>query len=443
MNGVVGAGIFLLPGRIANLAGGWSWAVYVGCASLCFLVALCFAEMGSRYGSTGGAYRYARGAFGPFWGFLVGWIVWLSAVLGWASVSVGLADLLTGLGVSAISGPFGRATFVAVLAGSLAALNARGARVGALTNTMFSVLKLVPLALFVVIGAAHANASPFSLPAACSGPGDLQSLLLWSLFLYSGFEEVTVPAGETVDPQHTVPRALFVVLGSATVVYILVQLVAQAVFPALGASERAPLADAAQALLGSRGLALIGVGSVVSLLGTNASIAFTGPRSLYALAEDGFVPARLAQLDARFHAPRTAIALTAGLVIALPLIDTLHLQSFTLGRLLKMSALASLLQYIATCAATIAMRRLSDAPPARFRAPGGAMLPWAALALVVGLFCMADLQDKLATLVGVALGLPLWWLTPREVRQAVEHRGDARDEAFVEGQPASASAPQV
>jgi amino acid transporter len=400
VNGVIGAGIFLLPGRIAHAAGPWAWAVYVSCAALCFLIALSFADMGSRFGSTGGAYLYALEAFGPFVGFLVGWIVWLSAILGWASVAVGLADTMPSIGLAWLAGRWARVGFVALLVGALAALNARGARMGAMANNLFSIAKMLPLALFVGLGLAHAVASPFAVEAHWRGKEDVFSAMLWALFLYSGFEEIAVPAGETRDARKAVPRALFLVLGFATAVYVIVHLVAQAVYPGLGGSDRAPLADAAGAFLGTAGLLLVGVGSVVSLLGTNASIAFTGPRSLYALSRDGFMPALFEQLDRRWQTPLNAIAATAVLVVLLPLVDWLHLQAFSLDTLVQMSALASLLQYIATCAGVIALRRREGR--------GRLEVPAVALTLCLALFALSAPPDRTMTLIGVALGLPLY-----------------------------------
>lgn len=388
-----------------------SWAVYLGCASMCFLIALCYAEMGSRYGGTGGAYLYARGAFGPHAGFVVGWIVWLSAVLGWTSLSVGFADTLGRLVSPVFSEPWGRAAVIVTLVGGLTLINLRGARAGALANNFFSVLKLLPLAIFVVLGAFHPAASPFSAEPHWQGFGDLHDVLLWGLFLYSGFEEVCVPAGETHDPQRTIPRALFIVLGSATLVYVLVQTVALAAYPELGNADRAPLAEAAQFFLGTSGLLLVGAGSLISVLGTNTSIAFTGPRSLYALASDGFISRRLAVVNARHHTPAAAIVVTGVLVTTLPLVDLLGFERVTLENLVRMSALATLLQYISTCAAVLVLRAKNEETAPAFRAPGGIVVPLVALSLAVALVVLASPHDRRMTLVGVALGLPFWWLS--------------------------------
>ena len=94
VNQVIGAAIFLLPADVARLVGNWAPLMFlaVGIASL--FVALCFAEVGSRFDSTGGPIGPARAAFGRFVGFEVGWMLWFSRVSSGASVINGLAVAL-------------------------------------------------------------------------------------------------------------------------------------------------------------------------------------------------------------------------------------------------------------------------------------------------------------------------------------------------------------
>ena len=90
INGIIGAGIFLLPGKLAAVAGQSSILIFIICGLLCLAIALCFAEMGGIYQETGGAYIYAKNTFGPMIGFMVGWMMWLSAIIGWAAMARGL-----------------------------------------------------------------------------------------------------------------------------------------------------------------------------------------------------------------------------------------------------------------------------------------------------------------------------------------------------------------
>ena len=91
INQVIGGAIFLMPSQVAAQIGAWSPIAFVlmGLASL--TVALCFAEVGSRFDSTGGPYLYTRAAFGRFVGFEVGWMQWFTRAASQASVMAGIA----------------------------------------------------------------------------------------------------------------------------------------------------------------------------------------------------------------------------------------------------------------------------------------------------------------------------------------------------------------
>ena len=94
VNQVIGGAVFAQPALLAASVGAWSpWLVAaVGLASL--LIALSFAEVGSRFDGTGGPYLYTRAAFGRFAAFEVGWMLWFTRAASWASVINVLATAL-------------------------------------------------------------------------------------------------------------------------------------------------------------------------------------------------------------------------------------------------------------------------------------------------------------------------------------------------------------
>ena len=91
INQVIGSAIFLLPADVARQIGAWGPIAFVGIGLASLLIALCFAEVGSRFDRTGGPYLPARAAYGRFVGFEVGWMMWFTRVASQASVSNGLA----------------------------------------------------------------------------------------------------------------------------------------------------------------------------------------------------------------------------------------------------------------------------------------------------------------------------------------------------------------
>src|SRR5688500_5408539 len=158
INDVIGSGIYLLPAAAAALLGPASlWAVLLAGLAVSLLV-LCYAQAASYFDQPGGGYLYAREAFGPFIGFEVGWMLLLTRISSAAALSNGLAEAVTHFWPDAASG----AMRIAIVAGSLAllvAINVVGVRAAARTGVALSIAKVLPLLLFVAIGAWHVDMS--------------------------------------------------------------------------------------------------------------------------------------------------------------------------------------------------------------------------------------------------------------------------------------------
>src|SRR6188474_3521767 len=80
INGIIGAGIFGLPSKVHALIGVHGLLAFAVCALIVAAIALCCAEVASRFTETGGAYLYARRAFGPVPAFAVGWLMWITRI---------------------------------------------------------------------------------------------------------------------------------------------------------------------------------------------------------------------------------------------------------------------------------------------------------------------------------------------------------------------------
>src|SRR5262245_36886942 len=150
-NAVIGSSVFILPAQIAAQFNGWSPLAFLGVAIASMTVALCFAELASRYDRTGGPYLYARAAFGRFAAFEVGWLQWFARVTSVASIANGIA-LTLGFYWPPIAVGIGRISLITTVAVGLTWINLRGVRHSALAINLFTIGKLVPLALFVGVG---------------------------------------------------------------------------------------------------------------------------------------------------------------------------------------------------------------------------------------------------------------------------------------------------
>lgn len=365
---------------------------------LCFAIALCFAEMAALVPANGAACAYAREAFGPFSGFLVGWVMWLSALVGGASVAVAFGSLATepiqAAAEMAGLGPLPPATIAlgasTLLILVLAAANSRGASQGAASNNLLSMLKLVPLAAFVVWALPRVRLDALAGPVTTS-PEPLAGFLL-VLYTFSGFEDVPVPAGETRGAGRTVPLALALVLAFSTLLYVAIQ--AEVGSMGLAGSET-PLSGAAR---GHGWMAsLIGAGALASVASVNAAIVFTGPRSLWVLAADGWVPGWLAALHPVTGVPLACLVLTTGLTLAL-------VWSGTFETLAVLAVLASLVQYLTAILAVMWLRVRQPERPRPVRIPGGQLIPGAALLVCLLLLVTSDLQYLAGSGAAIALG---------------------------------------
>ena len=401
LNDVVGSGVYLLPAAAAAALSGSASLWGVALAGLAvLLVVLCFAEAASRFDEPGGAYVYAREAWGDLAGFEVGWMTYLTRVATLASLSAGFAQALSWAWPAAGGGP-ARAAVITVPLLVLTAINVAGVKAGARTSSLLLAVKLVPLAVFVGAGLFAVDWTRVVAPARV-GAGGLGEVALLLLFAYAGFENTAAPAGEYRDPKRDVPFALVAQIAVVTLLYALVQLVALGTLPGLAASGT-PLADAARLFLGGWGGALLTAGAAASILGTAGNTVLSGPRYLYALARDGYGPAFLGRLHPRTLTPAAAIVVTTTLVLPLALTGSF-------AGLAALSVVARLACYVSTAAAVPVLRRKLPDTPATVRLPFGPAIPVSAVVVALFLVASAKAFDLAAGAAALAVGLAVYAL---------------------------------
>jgi len=402
INSVVGAGIFGLPGRVHELLGPYALLAYLACAGLVLLIVLCFAEVGSRFSRTGGPYLYAHASFGPVLGFQVGWLVWLTRVSAFAALCNLLLEYLAHFWPAATS-PLWRVVLATGVVALIAAVNVRGVRPAALVTNLFTVGKLVPLGLFVIVGLFFIEPARF-VPRATPGAADFSSAMLLLVFAFTGFETATVPAGEVREPRRNLPFAILTAMAVIVPLYLLVQAVCIGTLPQLAGSTR-PLADAAARFAGATGAAVITVGALISIAGTLNGLLLAAPRILFAMAEQRQLPRLLAATHARFHTPYVAIIASAACMLALTL-------SGSFLTAVAISTLTRLLAYAATCAALPVLRRRdrtgdAQVTAASFRTPGGMATAIVSLGVIAWLLTHGSARELRDVGIAMALGFVL------------------------------------
>jgi APA family basic amino acid/polyamine antiporter len=388
---VIGSGIFLTPGRIAELlpSPGLIFAVWATGGLLSLAGALANAELGALFPHAGGDYVYLREAYHPIAGFLVGWLSFFVIFAGTiATLSAGFAEGLAGFF------SLGPMATLAVAIGIIVAaslVNLLGVRAGARFNNIATGLKVAALVAFVGAGMLVGKGSLGNLlpPAANLGPVGLSAFglaLSPVLFSYLGWNATVYVASEIRDPRRNVPRSLLLGLALCTAVYLIVNAVYLYAIPvdAMRAQQNVGEA-AARALFGNLGGRLVALFVLASILGTLNATILVGPRIAYAMALDGAFFGGVDRVHEAYRTPYVAIWVQAATAIAL----LLALRTFP--SVLDYTTFAIVLATIADTTALYALRRRRPEMTRHYVAWG---YPW-----VPALYIVANL--------GIA-GVMLW-----------------------------------
>ena len=399
VNTIIGTGIFILPARVTGLIGDFSLLAFLACAFIIGAIVLCFAEVSSRFDSTGGMYVYAREAFGPLVGFEVGWLYWVVRVATYAANCNAFLIYLGFFYPEANEGVVRIVIICAVLL-PMTAINLIGVRQSAVLTNVFTVGKIVPLLVFAFVGIFFIDSARFDFAEVPTYTNFSQAVLLL-IYAYVGFEAAVIPAGESKDPTRDLPFALFIALGFCTVLFVIIQIVAIGTLPGL-ADSKTPLADAAGTFMGSFGAAFIAVGALVSILGNLNGGFLAASRLPYAMAEQRELPAVIGKTHERYKTPYVSIILTAAVILVL----TIYSSFFTA---VTIATVTRLLVYAVTCLSLPVFRHRSDVPEAKFKSRLG--VPAMVVSLVLTGWLLTDERvrtEGLPILIAMVIGLVIF-----------------------------------
>jgi amino acid transporter len=326
---------------------------------------------------------------------------WMTRVTSQAGIANAIA-LALGFYWPVMTSGAGRVSIISAVTLATGWINLRGIRLSSLAINLFTVAKLAPVALFIVVGWWFVDLNRFTPLGAVSLP-QASSAALLLIFAFGGYDVIGVPAGEATDPRRHVAFAFVATIIAVTAVMTLAQIVAMGTLPDVALSKT-PLADASLLFLGAAGAMLMSAGSVTSMAGNNLGSVVAASRILFALAENGDLPPLFAKIHPRYRTPSNAIIFTTGVVLCLALSG-----SFVV--LLIASAVARLVAYTGTCAATLRLRdsRFEGAvSPAAFVIPWGPVVPLMAIAVSLLILAGATRAQLLGGAAGLAAGAALF-----------------------------------
>jgi amino acid transporter len=368
-NGIVGAGIFALPGPLHASFGAFAPWLFPIFGLLALLIALPFARLAALFLQSGGPVAYAA-AFGPVASFQVGWLYYVAKITSIAANANVFATYAGSLWAP-LGTVVGRIAVIVALIGALAFVNVVGVKRAVRALDLLTLLKTLPLVGLALWGLSHA-ANGLPPPGPVPPLSALEASALVLLYAFVGFENAAVPAEETANPGRNIPRALIFTIAATALLYFLVQLGYAAIMPA-GPGPEAPLAAYAQALIGPAGATILAVTALVSVAGNLGAGMISTPRVTYAMAMQESLPRWFGRISPRFATPANSILFMALTAILLAVTG-----SFVW--LAVVSTLARLFAYAASIAAL---------PKAK-----GGILNWALAAGGLAVCVWAAVQSK-------------------------------------------------
>ncbi len=385
VNGVIGSAIFGMPAQIAALTGAQSPLAHLIAALAVLTIVLCFAEVASRFEDSGGAYLYSREAFGRHVGFQAGWLtLWTRLLSAAANLNVFASYLSQILPVAGAGA--GRAAVIVSVLLVITAINLVGVKQASWAIDAFTIAKLLPLALLVVLGLPLVSAGVLQTQTVAE-PQWTEAILLL-IFAFGGFEAPLMSAGEAKDARKDSAFALLVALAVIAAVYISVQYVTVGLVPNLQ-REKAPIAAAFSVLWGPSGVMFASFAAMISVWGWATGNGLQSPRLLYSMAERGELPGVFAKVHPRFLTPHVAIIAFSIMAGTLAITGTFEGNAV-------LSAIVRLIIYAMVCGSLWVFRRTKG--PAHFQVPFA--LPISVLALG---FCAYMLSTRSFAQAGIIL----------------------------------------
>jgi amino acid transporter len=405
---IVGAGIYQVAPDVARGTGG-AWgvlALWVAGGAISLFGAFAYAELGAALPRAGGDYVYLTRAYGPWAGFLFGWmqtiVVRPGDIAGMAFAFATYAQVVWDPWPGS-AWPSGGQLYACLAVLVLTGINLIGVREGTWTQNLLTAAKVGGLLL--VLGLAVA-VPPGRLPEAEFDSLPARVALILVLFTYGGWNEMAYVAAEVRQPRRNIARALILGTVSVTVLYLLAN---GAFLHTLGytglATSEAVAADSVSQALPTIGGALVAGLVCLSALGAVNGLIFTGARISYAMGREHRAFRPLGRWSGRTGTPIPALLVQGGIAIALIL---------TLGSFLNAivyTAAAVYLFYAATSISVLVLRRREPELDRPFRVP---LYPWTTLVfcaicivLVHGAIVYKPQISALALLF-VAAGLPIY-----------------------------------
>ena len=394
---IIGAGIYVLVGEAAGLAGGLIWLAFLVGAVIALFTGLSYAELSSMFPRAASEYVFLGKAYGNrLLAFLTEWTMLATETVAAAAVAIGFAGYLT----SEVNVPEVPTAAILLIVLTLIAMG--GVRGSLRLNTVLSLVAIAGLAIVVFAGIGK-----FGVVSYTSSPTGLMGVIgaaALVFFAYIGFDNMSNISEETKEPEKTIPRGLLIAVGITTILYVLVGIATVSLASLEGlASSDAPLAYAVSAPLGPFAYDLLAVIALLTTFNTVLVLLIVSSRIVYGMAREGALPKFLGKLNKRTRTPVVASVL----ILAITLV---FLPLGKVGMIAKVTSFGSLVTFALVNIALLHLRRVAPHLRRPFKAPGS--IRWLSLTAILGVIsCIALLTQFDALSVTLGLALPFSGLT--------------------------------
>ena len=324
---MIGSGVFMLPATLASVSGpGATILAWILTTVGSILIAISFANLGSKYPSTGGAYYYTKEAFGDFAGFLSAWLYWNGSWIGNAALLVAVTSYASAL-IPQLNNPIISLIFSSVVLWFFTFVNIAGVKKAGMIQAFVTVFKIGFFALFIIVAFLNFESSNI-MPLFPEGKGisTISLAATSTLWAFIGMESSTVAAGEMKDPEKNVRKSTIYGLLIAAVIYLAISIGSMGAMNNAALSQStAPLTDILTNALGNGIGKILTIAVVICIFGTIIGWLLSTARVSYAAGVDGIFPKFFGEVNEKTGTP------VKSLVIGSVLINILLVMNYQKG----------------------------------------------------------------------------------------------------------------
>jgi len=418
VGGMIGAGVFVLTGTAAGVAGPALILAFFLNGLVTTLTGMAYAELGSAFPEAGGGYLWVKEGVGGVQGFLAGWMNWFAAAIAGSLYALGFGRFASELWIMAGLPTWGLSvqqmtlvlmTLIILL---FTSINYRGASETGKVGNVVTVAKVVILGMFVLFGvlamartdAWQARFTTGFMPNGLAGVFVAMGL---TFIAFEGYEIIAQSGEEVINPKRNVPRAIFAAIVIAVIIYLLVGVTAigatvappgMEAFEYLGQAKEVAIVEVAQQVfpLGIGAVVLLISGLVSTMSALNAAT-YSSSRVSFAMGRDRNLPAFFARVHPRRHTPYLAVMASGGLMLIIA-------WSLPLEDVAASADIMFLLLFLQVNLALLLLRRKLPNLDRGFR------VPWVPAIPVAAIVCNAALAVLLFTFSPRAWYLAAAWL---------------------------------